>query len=137
MAADRNAELAKIHIAKAQLDLDEKTYRDILWKVGRVTSSADLDAAGRQKLMRHFATLGWRPRAPKRKPDPDRPHNLNTSKQLQRIDWLLRRAGRPWAYVQPGMVRRIAGKDRIEFCTPAELSKLIAALEIDGRRKRA
>lgn len=55
----RNTELAKIHIAKKYLCLDRDTYEDILWSVGRVKSSADLDSQGRFKLLKHFEALGW------------------------------------------------------------------------------
>ncbi|MDA8257964.1 MAG: regulatory protein GemA, partial [Betaproteobacteria bacterium] len=62
----RNAELAQIHIARAQLGLDEETYRAVLWAVGRVKSSKDLDWTGRKKLLEHFRAKGWKPTAPKK-----------------------------------------------------------------------
>jgi phage gp16-like protein len=49
----RRRELAQIHIAKAQLGLDEETYRSMLWTVGRVRSAADLDYAGRNAVLEH------------------------------------------------------------------------------------
>jgi len=57
----RNKELAQIHIAKKALDLDDDTYRDILWTVCRAKSSADLDSQARFKLIAHFKYLGWKP----------------------------------------------------------------------------
>ncbi|MHB1053506.1 MAG: phage protein GemA/Gp16 family protein [Thiobacillus sp.] len=62
----RNAELAQIHIAKAQLGLDDDTYRAVLWAVGRVRSSKDLDWTGRKTLLEHFKAKGWAPAAPKK-----------------------------------------------------------------------
>lgn len=61
----RSAEIAQIHIAKAQLGLDDDTYRAILWTVGRVRSSKDLDWTGRKALLDHFKAKGWKPRPPK------------------------------------------------------------------------
>lgn len=61
----RNAELAQIHIARAQLGLDDDTYRAILWTVGRVRSAKDLDWTGRKALLDHFKAKGWKPAAPK------------------------------------------------------------------------
>ncbi|MDY6979178.1 MAG: regulatory protein GemA [Pseudomonadota bacterium] len=60
----RNNELAKIHIAKKDLAMEEDTYRQIIREVGgaRSGSSADLDLAGRSKVLKHFADLGWKPR---------------------------------------------------------------------------
>jgi phage gp16-like protein len=62
----RNAEIAQIHIAKAQLGLDDDTYRAVLWTVARVKSSKDLDWTGRKKLLEHFKARGWKPAPPKR-----------------------------------------------------------------------
>lgn len=62
----RNAELAQIHIARAQLALDEDTYRAILWSVGRVKSAKDLDWTGRKQLLEHFKAKGWKPAPPKK-----------------------------------------------------------------------
>jgi phage gp16-like protein len=61
----RKAELAQIHIARAQLGIDEDTYRAILWTVARVTSAKDLDWTGRKTLLEHFKAKGWKPAAPK------------------------------------------------------------------------
>lgn len=61
----RNAELAQIHIARAQLGIDEDTYRAILWTVARVKSAKDLDWTGRKTLLEHFKAKGWKPAAPK------------------------------------------------------------------------
>lgn len=60
----RNSELAQIHIAKKQLGLDEDTYRQMLWTIGRVESSADLDFAGRCRVLEHLKSRGWKPRPP-------------------------------------------------------------------------
>lgn len=62
----RNAELAQIHIARAQLGLDDDTYRAVLWTVGRVRSAKDLDWTGRKVLLDHFKVKGWKPAPPKR-----------------------------------------------------------------------
>lgn len=61
----RNAELAQIHIARAQLGIDEDTYRAILWTVARVKSAKDLDWTGRKTLLEHFQAKGWKPAPPK------------------------------------------------------------------------
>lgn len=50
----RRADLAAIHIAKAQLGWDDGLYRDILWTVCRVKSSAELDFTGRKVFLEHL-----------------------------------------------------------------------------------
>lgn len=56
----RNIELAKIHIAAQQLGLDDDTYRDMLWSIGRVRSAKDLDLAGRDAVLKHLVACGFR-----------------------------------------------------------------------------
>jgi len=61
----RNRELAQIHIAKQQLGLDDETYRDMLWTIGRVRSAGDLDHAGRRRVLEHLTSRGWKSDKPK------------------------------------------------------------------------
>ena len=59
MAFDtRRGLLAKIHIAKKDLGLDDEAYRDVLAAHG-VESSKNLDTKGLEKLLAHFEKLGW------------------------------------------------------------------------------
>lgn len=68
-AQARKADLAAIHIGKAQLGWDEGFYREILWTVCRVKSSADLDFSGRKRLLDHMRKCGWaNAKAPQRRP---------------------------------------------------------------------
>lgn len=55
----RKADLAAIHIAKAELGWDDDYYRDILWAVCRVRSSALLDHANRKRFLAHLRACGW------------------------------------------------------------------------------
>lgn len=59
-APARNIQLAKIHIAAQQLGLDDSTYRDMLWTIGRQRSARDLDLAGREAVLRHLVACGWK-----------------------------------------------------------------------------
>lgn len=56
----RNIDLAKIHLAKKQLGLDDETYRAMLWTVARVNSAADLDQYGRSKVLQHLKSRGFK-----------------------------------------------------------------------------
>lgn len=51
-----------IHVAKAQLHMDDDSYRSVLHQVAGVSSSRDLDAAGFEAVMHHFGVLGFQPR---------------------------------------------------------------------------
>jgi len=54
----RRSLLAKVHIAKKDLGLDDAAYRAILARFG-VESSSRLDMKGLEKLLAHFEQLGW------------------------------------------------------------------------------
>lgn len=87
-AADiRRRELAMIHMAKAELRMADDTYRDLLWTVGRVRSSADLDWVGRKKLLEHLRACGWKPR-PAAKARPTRPMADDAQSKKIRAMWL-------------------------------------------------
>lgn len=123
--------LAKIHIGKAQLALDDDTYRALLRSVGGAASAKDLSAEGASKVLRHMESCGFKPtRSGKRRPRVAGPRTA----QLAKIEALLADAGRSWEYVD-GMVKRICKVDALEFCDDAMLGKLIAALQIDAKRR--
>ena len=62
----RKRELAQIHMAKAALQLDDETYRSMLFTVARVNSAADLDFGGRRRVIEHLKSRGWKPGRAKR-----------------------------------------------------------------------
>ncbi len=58
--------LAKIHIAKKELKLQEEEYRDLIAAtVPGKGSAADLDDGQLQQLLDCLYALGWRPRLPR------------------------------------------------------------------------
>jgi phage gp16-like protein len=60
--------LAKIHIAKKELGLDEEAYRGALENVTGKRSAADLTNEQILKCLRHFKNLGWIPQSAIRNP---------------------------------------------------------------------
>ncbi len=60
---DRQADLAKIHIAKKDLCLSDDDYRQIIRSVGKAAtgSSADLSPLGRARVLAHMRKFGWKP----------------------------------------------------------------------------
>lgn len=126
------ATIAKIHIAKQQLGMDDDSYRVMLNSVAGVTSAKELDSLGASQVLRHLERCGFRPvQYVARKP------KVATGReaQMKKIEALLADAGRPWNYVQ-GMVKRICKVDSIAFCDNEMLGKLIAALQIDANRRK-
>lgn len=129
-ASARARELAAIHVAKKQLGLDDETYRLMLWSVARVRSAADLDHAGRQAVLDHLRARGFRPgRAGRPRPAPDRAGLVGKIRAL-----LIAGGHRPDAYAD-AMARRMFGVARYEWLRADQLHRLVAALEIDRRRR--
>lgn len=134
----RNRELALIHVAKKQLGLDDGTYVAMLWTCGRVKSSKDLDYAGRQRVIEHLKSKGFKVDKTKAKAKhAGRPHNMDSAArgpQLSKIEALLADAGREWAYAD-GMAKRMFKVERVALCHEGQLQKLIAALTYDKQRR--
>lgn len=132
----RAAEIRLIHVARRELAMADDVYRKLLREIGGVASSSDLSATGRQRLLDHFARLGFVSTARQKlaakgamRGTPDR------ASLLAKIDALLLAEGRDRRYIEPGLVRRICKVDALAFCTPEQLTKLVAALTYDQRRK--
>jgi phage gp16-like protein len=58
--ADTRAMLAKVHIAKKELGLQEDDYRAVIERVTGRTSSRDCTAQQLDTLLREFKRLGWK-----------------------------------------------------------------------------
>jgi phage gp16-like protein len=131
--AQRRADLARIHILQDQLGLDREQYEAVLWTVGRVESSKDLDSFGRRRVIEHLQGLKQRQGAADLRADPDRPADVGRRAQLQKIEAQLAAGGYSWRYAR-ALARRMYGKDRIEFCDDTELAGIIAALAKNAQR---
>lgn len=127
----RRRELGCIHLLAKQLGLDDAGYRNVLWAVARVDSAADLDSHGRRDVIEHL-----RSRLPAQSANDRyglRPRTVGQRPLLRKIEALLTDAHRPWQYAE-ALARRLAHKDKLEFCSDAELGKIVAALIYDAQR---
>lgn len=133
----RKNELAKIHLAKKQLALDDDEYRAIMLSVTGKQSAADLDWQGRQKLLNHFKKIGFKVKA--KAGGRARPTvGEDRAPRMRKIEALLADSGRSWAYAD-GLAKKLFASttkvERIEFCDGDHLAKVIAALVIDAKRR--
>lgn len=123
----RRAELAKIHLLKKELGLDDETYRAMLWTIARVTSAGDADQQQRQAIIEHLKSRGAG--GPRRgTPSDDR------APYVRKIRAILNAAQRTDAYAD-GMARHMFKVAKYTWCTPDQLRRLIAALAIDANRR--
>lgn len=131
MTDQRRADLAKIHLAKKQLGLDDEAYRDLLWTIARVRSAADLDDYGRNQVLAHFRRCGATFNRPKRpRPSKDR------KPLLSKVYALL--GDRPVSYAE-GILKHMYGDaapQKLEWANSEQLLKVVAALSYDQKRRR-
>ena len=134
----KNSAMVKIHIAKKQLNLTDEDYRTILQSKGGVSSSKDLDHAGRERVLIYFQTLGFKPKAAAKSKRPARPTPAPEKVKLVRriraqlisLDHL------PDTYAD-GIAKQMFGIDFYEWATPEQLHKISAALGVQQVKKGA
>ena len=146
----RKRELALIHLAKATLGLSRDDYEHVLRAVTGQASAADLDAAGREKLLKHFKSKGF---VVKAKAGAARALGIREPqiKKLQAMWYALSDAGavdRPasieacnraveaWAKEQLA-THALGPLDALRFATGAQLDKLIESMKRWGQRVKA
>lgn len=135
--ARRRALLAAIHAeAKKQepRGMDEDVYRDLVERVSGARGPA-VRSAGACTLPQLEAVLGELRRMAGRcvvVPITGRPAG-ELSPLLGKIEALLADAGREWAYAA-SLAKRMCKVERLEWCSEAQLRKIVAALQIDADR---
>lgn len=134
---NRRADLAKIHIAKKQLGMSDDAYRAMLKSVAGASSASDLDLRGRGKVLHHLKTLGWKPKAAKKKQaiTPSDPQD----KKIRALWLTMYSEGivkRPEEAALRAYVRRITGCDRLEWITTKQASIVIESLKQWQMRSR-
>lgn len=128
----RTAEMAQIHIAKKQLALEDDAYRAILLQVTGKTSSKDLTWQERKALLDHFKKVGFKVKAK----TAGRAAPVVTKERqamIGKVEALLAEAKYPWSYAD-ALAKKICKVERIEWCLPEHLVKIIAALTKDAQR---
>lgn len=124
--------IAKIHIAKQQLGMDDDTYRAMLQAVAGVRSAKGLSVAGASAVLQHLQRCGWKPKPAKkagRKPTP--PAGRRTV--ISKVEALLAEAKRPWDYAH-AMALRMFQVEKVDWLDDQQLQKLLAALIYDAKR---
>ena len=135
----KKALLAKIHIAKKDLCLDDGTYRDVLRRVTGKDSSSKMLISELERVIYEFGNLGWKPSAAA-KPKHGKKPTVSTampSRQaiMNKIEAILADMGLHWNYAH-GIARGMHEKEKLEFCTDDELHKVMQGLAVYQNRQR-
>jgi len=134
----RNTDLAKIHVAKKQLNMSDDDYRAMLWTQGRVHSSKDLDHAGRASVLDYLKAIGFKAVSSPASKQPRRPQiGADKLKLVRRIRaQLISLKRKPDTYAD-GIAKQMFGIEFYEWCTHDQLHAITAALAIQQRREGA
>lgn len=127
--------LTLIQIARRQLDMDDDAYRAMLMRTAGVESSKALTPRQVGRVLAELERLGFKPTSPKKattgrqtaEPAPER------AALIGKIERQLAEAERTIAYAD-GMARRMFKVERVEWCDPDQLRRLVAALAYDAQR---
>ena len=125
-----NKQKALIHIAKQKTGMSDQEYRELLGSFG-VASSKDLTHGKFDSVMKHFTGLGF-----KRKPGKPykRLHPIGSKERLlYKIEAQITEMDLSWKYVD-GMAKKMFGVDRVIWCVPAQLHRIVAALNYHQQR---
>ena len=127
----RRADLATIHIAKKALGWDDDMYRDILFTVCQVRSSAGLDFSGRKRFLAHLTACGF---AGKTRAKPGSTRAKAPWTPSQRLLWsrwqqladagLVKTRDR---HALDAWVKRQSGVDRLEWLNPQQLDAVLGS----------
>ena len=135
----KKALLAKIHIAKKDLCLDDGTYRDVLRRVTGKDSSSKMLISELERVIYEFGNLGWKPSAAA-KPKHGKKPTVSTampSRQsiMDKIEAILADMGLHWNYAHR-TANNMFGKEKLDFCTDDELHKVMQGLAVYQNRQR-
>lgn len=125
----RQAGLAKIHIAKKELCLDDDTYRQLLQEVGGVTSSKDLTEQGMTKVLERMRQAGFKPKS---KPQSRALADDNQSRMIRGLWLQLHELGAvrsPDESALAAFIKRMTGTDALQWLSGRKASVVIEHLK--------
>jgi phage gp16-like protein len=126
--AEKRKDIQLIHIARQQLEMDDETYRAMLWAVARVKSSIELDFAGRKKVLDHLTSRGFKRTRPQSRKLADDPQ----SKMIRALWLQLHEVGKvrnPSEAALAAFCKRQTGHDALQWLNGREASSLIEELK--------
>lgn len=130
--SERRALLAKVHVARKQMALDEADYRAIIQRVAQQASAATCSDAQLVALLKEFHRLGWQPQSRGRRPS-DKPYVRKIHAIWGELRPLLDDAGdealRGFVQRQTHSAKNPDGISDPEWLSPAEATKVIRGLQ--------
>ncbi len=131
---DRKPMLAKVHLARKDLGLDDETYRAVLVRVTGKTSSAACQRRQLVDLLAEFKRLGWAGADGRKKSDKAHVRKVFALWEQMAADGIPRIPGRAGLLA---FVQRMAGVDDPEWMSPEQATRVIEALKAWRARELA
>ncbi|MBN3779943.1 regulatory protein GemA [Burkholderia sp. Ac-20345] len=129
------ATLARIHVAKSQLGLDDDTYRTMLRSVAGVDSARNLSPGGATAVLKHLERSGFQPTTPSRRPPAAPSARVTGGSQAEKIRALWHELHSRGAVRNVGdaalaaYVKRQTGADAVQWLSTAQASNVIESLK--------
>lgn len=127
----RQKMLAKIHLAKKELDLDDEVYRDLLENATGLRSCSKMTMAQLETVLNTLKRKGFQDNWGGVGKMPL--HLAEHRPMMNKIALLLKQTGKTWAYAG-GMAKKMFEKDKLSLLNGEELHKLLSALQIYANR---
>ena len=137
MSTIRNLTLAKIHVGKKALGMDDDTYRAFLSAQVGKRSAADCTLRELEKIIWAMKKGGFVPQSTK---PVGKNHGTPSKAKSRKAVWdkitaILATGGLHWNYAH-AMAKQMFGKEQVQWLNDEQLYKLMQALEINRRRKK-
>lgn len=121
-----------IKAGQAFLGWDDATYRATLNRLTGKTSATRCSLEELQTVKEYMHTAGFPRQSRKHGRRPSVPKTREA--MLSKVEAQLADAGRPWSYAE-GMAKRMFKRERVDWLTTEELTKLMQALDYDAKRR--
>ena len=134
-APNRQRLIQLIHVGKSDLSMADDTYRDILQRIGKKSSAADLSIPELQKVLEHMKRSGFKVRSKGVSPkaNPSRPLAQDAESKKIRALWLfLHELGaiqNPSEEALAAYVKRITKVDALQWLNGYQAEVLIESLK--------
>lgn len=126
--------MAKIHIGKKELVLDDDTYRDLLWRVTGKRSCKDMNLEQLKDVLKVMEDSGFKPKAAKKYGK--KPKVIRRRQALMgKIEAMLADMELSWNYAH-GIGENMFEIKRLEWLSDNQLYKVTQALSVHQRRKQ-
>lgn len=133
----RQALIAKIHIGKKALCLDDATYRDVLQMSTGKTSCEQMNLQELKKVLETFKRQGFVPKPAQDKTAKygKKPHTTADRQALMdKIEAMLTDSGLHWNYAH-AMAEKMFGVSFVNWLDATDLYKLTQALAVYQKRR--